>query len=108
VHVSVKGPKPAKPEAGRLGCYAANDLMVCYRAESSLSNLLYAHFSRARDEGRAFLKGLFELPADILPDKMAGIMSGNFHPVANPRFNGALNELCEIMNQEEFCFPRPG
>ncbi|MDX9787865.1 MAG: hypothetical protein RBT11_13860 [Desulfobacterales bacterium] len=62
--------------------------------------------SRARDEGRAFLKGLFERPADILPDKMAEIISVNFHPMANPRFNRALNELCEMMNQEEFLFPQ--
>ncbi len=80
--------------------------MVCYRAESSLLNLLYAHFARARDEGRVFLKSLFELPADIMPDEAAGILSVNFHPMANPRFNRALNDLCEIMNQEEFVFPQ--
>ncbi len=80
--------------------------MVCYRAESSLLNLLYAHFARARDEGRAFLKSLFELPADIMADEAAGILSVNFHPMANPRFNRALNDLCEIMNQEEFVFPQ--
>lgn len=80
--------------------------MVCYRAESSLLNLLSAHFVRTRDEGRAFLKGLFELPADIMPDETAGILSVNFHPMANPRFSRALNGLCDIMNQEEFLFPQ--
>ena len=80
--------------------------MVCYRAESSLLNLLYPHFVRERDEGRAFLKGLFELPADIVPDERGGILSINFHPIANPRFSRALNELCEIMNEEKFLFPQ--
>jgi hypothetical protein len=80
--------------------------MACYRAESSLLNLLNAHFVRARDEGRAFLKGLFELPADIMPDEQAGVLSVNFHPMANPRFSRTLNELCEIMNKEEFLFPQ--
>jgi len=80
--------------------------MTCYRAESSLLNLLFPHFVRARDEGRAFLKSLFELPADILPDEKAGILSVNFHAMANPRSNRALNELCAIMNAEEFLFPQ--
>jgi hypothetical protein len=46
------------------------------------------------------------MPADILPGKTAGILSVNFYPMANPRFNGTLNKLCEIMNQEEFLFPQ--
>jgi hypothetical protein len=80
--------------------------MACYRAESSLLNLLYFYFARAREEGRGFLKGLFELPADIAPDEKAGTLSINFHPMANPRFNRALKDLCEIMNEEEFLFPQ--
>jgi hypothetical protein len=80
--------------------------MTCYRAESSLLNLLYFYFARAREEGRGFLKGLFELPADIVPDEKAAILSINFHPMANPRFNRALKDLCEIMNEEEFIFPQ--
>ncbi len=80
--------------------------MTCYRAESYLLNILYAYFVRSRDEGRAFLKGLFELPADIMPDEKSGKLSINFHPMANPRFNMALNELCEIMNRQEFLFPQ--
>ena len=80
--------------------------MTCYRAESSLLNLLYFYFARAREEGRGFLKGLFELPADIVPDEKAATLSINFHPMANPRFNRALKDLCEIMNEEEFIFPQ--
>lgn len=80
--------------------------MTCYRAESSLLNLLYFYFARAREEGRGFLKGLFELPADIVPDEKAETLSINFHPMANPRFNRALKDLCEIMNEEEFIFPQ--
>ena len=30
----------------------------------------------------------------------------NFHPMANPRSNRALKELCEIMNTEKFQFPQ--
>jgi hypothetical protein len=80
--------------------------MACYRSESSLLNLLYFYFARAQDEGRGFLKGLFELPADILPDEKIGTLSINFHPMANPRSNRALKDLCEIINEKEFVFPQ--
>ena len=80
--------------------------MSCYRAETPLLNLLSPHFSRAGEEGRAFLKGLFELPADILPDEQAKTLTIKFHAMANPRSNRALKELCEIMNAEKCHFPQ--
>jgi hypothetical protein len=80
--------------------------MTCYRSETSLLNLLSPHFARAREEGRAFLKSLFQLPADILPDEQAETLTIKFHAMANPRSNKALKDLCEIMNAEAFCFPQ--
>lgn len=80
--------------------------MTCYRAETSLLNLLSPHFARSREEGRSFLKSLFQLPADIWPDKQKGTLTIKFHPMANPRSTMALRELCEIMNEEAFCFPK--
>jgi hypothetical protein len=80
--------------------------MICYRSETSLLNLLSPHFARAREEGRAFLKSLFQLPADILPDEQADTLTIKFHSMANPRSNRALKDLCEIMNAEAFCFPQ--
>jgi hypothetical protein len=80
--------------------------MICYRSETSLLNLLSPHFARAREEGRAFLKSLFQLPADILPDEQAETLTVKFHSMANPRFNRALKDLCGIMNAEAFCFPQ--
>lgn len=80
--------------------------MICYRSETSLLNLLSPHFARAREEGRTFLKSLFQLPADILPDEQAETLTIKFHSMANPRSNNALKDLCEIMNAEAFCFPQ--
>jgi biotin operon repressor len=80
--------------------------MACYRSETSLLNLLSPHFVRSKDEGRAFLKSLFQLPADILPDEQEKTLTVRFHPMANPRSNKALKDLCEIMNTETFCFPQ--
>jgi hypothetical protein len=80
--------------------------MICYRSETSLLNLLSPHFARAKEEGRAFLKSLFQLPADILPDERAETLTIKFHSMANPRSNKTLKDLCEIMNAETFCFPQ--
>lgn len=52
------------------------------------------------------MKGLFEQPADIVPDEKEGILSVNFHPMANPRFNRALRDLYAVMNAEAFFFPQ--
>jgi len=80
--------------------------MTCYRSETSLLNLLSPYFARAREEGRAFLKSLFQLPADIVPDERAKTLTIKFHSMANPRSNRALKVLCEIMNTEAFCYPQ--
>ncbi len=80
--------------------------MICYRSETSLLNLLSPHFARAREEGRAFLKSLFQLPADISSDEQAETLKIKLHSMANPRSNKALKDLCEIMNAEAFCFPQ--
>jgi len=80
--------------------------MTCYRSETSLLNLLSPHFARSKDEGRAFLKSLFQLPADILPDEQEKTLTIRFHSMTNPRSNKALKDLCEIMNAEAFCFPK--
>jgi hypothetical protein len=80
--------------------------MTCYRSETALRNLLSPHFVRAREEGRAFLKSLFQLPADIVPDEQGETLAIKFHAMSNPRFNRALKDVCEIMNAEAFCFPQ--
>ena len=63
-------------------------------------NLLFPHFARGIDEGRAFLKALFELPAVIIPDNETETLTVRFHSMANPRSNRALQELCDIMSEE--------
>jgi len=80
--------------------------MTCYRSETALLNLLAPHFARASEEGRTFLKSLFQLPADIVPDEQGETLTVKFHAMSNPRFNRALKDLCEIMNREAFCFPQ--
>ena len=79
--------------------------MICYRAETCLMNLIAPFFARNNDEGRAFLKSVFQQPADIIPDKDRRIMNVKFHTMSTPRANRALKQLCDVMNQESYVYP---
>ena len=79
--------------------------MICYRAETSLFNLIAPFFSRNNEEGRSFLKSVFQQPADIIPDNERRIMNIRFHTMSTPRANRALKQLCDIMNHESYVYP---
>ena len=79
--------------------------MICYRAETCLFNLIAPFFARNNDEGRAFLKSVFQQPADIIPDKEGRVMNVKFHTMSTPRANRALKQLCDVMNQERYVYP---
>ena len=79
--------------------------MICYRAETCLFNLIAPFFTRHTNEGRAFLKSIFQQPADITPDEERCIMTVKFHTMSTPRANRALKQLCEVMNQESYVYP---
>lgn len=79
--------------------------MICYRAETSMYNLIAPFFARSNDEGRAFLKSVFQQPADIVPDEEQRVMNVKFHTMFTPRANRARKQLCDIMNQESYVYP---
>ena len=79
--------------------------MVCYRAETSLLNLIGPHFSRNKDEGRTFLKNVFQQPADIIMDEKHKILKVEFHSMSNPRSNRVLRELCDLMSEQSYIYP---
>jgi len=79
--------------------------MVAYRAETELVNVIRPFYARHEDEGRKFLKTLFKLPADIVPDKEGQRLVVRLHSMASRRHNKALKALCEVVNSEEVCYP---
>ena len=79
--------------------------MICYRSETYLFNLIAPFFVRNNEEGRSFLKSVFQQPADITPDKERGILNIKFHTMSTPRANRALEQLCNAMNQESYIYP---
>jgi hypothetical protein len=79
--------------------------MICYRSESSVASLLAPFFARHTDEKRMFVKQIIQNNADIIPDYESKTLIIKLHSLATPRYNHALKELCEVLNQTETIFP---
>jgi hypothetical protein len=76
---------------------------ACYRAETALLRLLEPSFSRAEDEGRAFLRDLMEHRADLAVNGDDVIV--RFRPMSAPRFTAALLALCHAINANQPTYP---
>ena len=79
--------------------------MVAYRAETQLANLVGPLLPYKADEARKFMRQVFELPADILPDYEQDKLVVRLHSMANPRSNRALASLCDVLNDLKACSP---
>jgi hypothetical protein len=76
--------------------------MICYRAESSIVNLLDDVFS---NEKRMLVKQIIGANADIIPDEKAKTLTIVLHSLSAPRFNRAAEKLALLLNQTETVFP---
>ncbi|MEE9255084.1 MAG: hypothetical protein V3U43_09120, partial [Pseudomonadales bacterium] len=72
--------------------------MVAYRAETQLANLVGPLLPYRDDEARKFMRQVFELPADLLPDYEQGTLVVRMHSMTTPRDNHVLATLCEVLN----------
>lgn len=81
--------------------------MTCYRAETELLKIIEQNhcFARSMDEGRAFIKNIFQQPADMIPNYNEGRLEIRFHTMSTRRENESLGELCDIVNKENFLYP---
>jgi hypothetical protein len=79
--------------------------MIAYRAETSLANALAPFFPRHDDEARKFLKTVFAMPADLIPDETNGELIIALHGMSNPRSNETLDALCELLAMNPVSFP---
>ena len=79
--------------------------MVAYRAETQLANLVGPLLPYRDDEARKFMRQVFELPADLLPDHKQGTLVVRLHSMATPRDNRALASLCVVLNDLKVRYP---
>jgi hypothetical protein len=79
--------------------------VVAYRSESCLATLIEPFFPRHRDEAHAFLKAVFQLPGDLIPDDQSGQLRVRLYGLSNNRSQQALIALCNCVNQQQVTYP---
>ena len=79
--------------------------VVAYRSERCLASLVEPFFARHDDEVHAFLKAVFQLPGDILPDHDRQELRVRLYGLANYRSQQALIALCECLNTQQVVYP---
>ncbi len=79
--------------------------VVAYRSESGLARLVEPWFARHDEEIRAFLKAVFRLPGDIVPDDDRRQRRVRLYGMANNRSQQALLALCELLNAQQIDYP---
>lgn len=79
--------------------------MICYRAETTVANLLTEFFIRSKEEKRMLVKQIIQTSADLIPDLENKTLTVILHSLAAPRFNAAANKLAKLLTETQSIFP---
>jgi hypothetical protein len=79
--------------------------MICYRAETSIANIVGETLSSKKEEKRMLIKQIIQTPADILPNHQNKTLTVTIHSMSNQRFNHAVHKLLDILNESKSVFP---
>lgn len=81
--------------------------MACYRTETVMLNFIVQSKKHpwSTDEGRRFMKAVFQQQADLLPDYENGRMEIRFHTMSTWRDNKGLGRICRIANESNYVYP---
>lgn len=80
--------------------------MICYRAETSLLQILKPITNPVNHEERMILKQLFTTPADIIPDYTNKTLTIKIKGLAANRYNKAISKMLEEINKTKTVFPQ--
>jgi hypothetical protein len=80
--------------------------MICYRAETSIANLLAGFLpdSKVKDK-RTLVKQIIETNADLIVDEKEKTLTVQLHSLSANRFNEAAGNLAALLNDTETVFP---
>ncbi len=78
--------------------------MICYRAETSVANILKEHLID-HDDKRMLVKQIIQNNADISPDINNNTLTITLHSLSAPRFNKAAEQLANLLNETDTVFP---
>ena len=80
-------------------------IMVAYRAETALYNIMSELYTSNQQEGRVILNEIFTSDADIIPDYENKKLTVRLHSLSTPRANIAVKELCTLLTLTESRYP---
>lgn len=79
--------------------------MICYRAETSIANLLSGVYGRYTEEKRMLIKNIISTPADIIPNNSDKTLTIKLHSLNTPKNNELINQICKTLNETETIYP---
>lgn len=79
--------------------------MICYRAETSLANLLATDYKKHINEKRMLVKNLINTPCDLVVDHENNTLNVNLYSLATPRDNQAVCKICTLINSRRCVYP---
>jgi len=80
-------------------------IMLAYRTESALFNVLGEFYKYTGKEGRIIINEIFTSEADIIPDYQNKTLTIKLHSLSTPRANDAVIKLCQLLNETETIYP---
>jgi hypothetical protein len=78
--------------------------MIAYRAETAMANTLQPTKVKS-DERRSFLRSIYQMEADLIPDILEQTLTVKLHHLANHASDKALEILCNELNETNTIFP---
>ncbi len=79
--------------------------MICYRAETTVANLLTEFFIRSKEEKRMLVKQIIQTSADLIPDDENKTLTVILHTLSASRFNAAAEQLAQLLAETQSIFP---
>ena len=80
-------------------------IMIAYRAETSLYNIIKSFYKGHQNDGRMLVKKILASDADMTPDYSNRTLTITLHSLATPRDNEAVKKLCQLLNDSEVIYP---
>jgi hypothetical protein len=76
--------------------------MICYRAETSFTNLLSPYFEKSINEKRMLAKNIIKSNINLLPDYKNNTLTVELYSLSTPRENHAAKNICKILSNSTF------
>jgi hypothetical protein len=79
--------------------------MICYRSETSFTDLISPFFSKSIDEKRMLAKNIIKTNINLIPNYENKTLTVELYSLSTPRENAAAKEICDILNEYNANYP---